>query len=121
PFGVLLLHGYSDSPYSLRGLGALMREAGGYVVGLRIPGHGTAPAALKYTTAEDMTAAVRLAMRHMKQAMGARPVFIVGYSNGAALALHYDLEAIEDASLPVPAGLVLLSPEIGISRAAAYA
>ena len=28
---------------------------------------------------------------------------------------------IEDATLPVPAGLVLMSPEIGISRAAAYA
>ncbi len=121
PFGVLLLHGYSDSPYSLRGFGALFRDAGAYVLGLRIPGHGTAPSALKYTTAEDMTAAVQLAMRHMKAAMGDRPIFIGGYSTGAALALNYDLEAIEDATLPVPAGLVLMSPEIGISRAAAYA
>lgn len=121
PFGVLLLHGYSDSPYSLRGFAGMMRDAGGYVLGLRIPGHGTAPAALKYTTAEDMTAAVRLAMRHMKSVMGERPILIIGYSNGAALALNYDLEAVEDATLPAPAGLVLLSPEIGIARAAAYA
>lgn len=121
PFGVLLLHGYSDSPYSLRGFGAMFRDAGAYVVGLRIPGHGTVPSALKYTAADDMTAAVRLAMHHMKSAMGERPILIVGYSNGAALALNYDLEAIEDATLPVPAGLVLMSPEIGISRAAAYA
>ena len=48
---MLLLHGYSDSPYSLRGFGAMMRDAGAHVVGLRIPGHGTAPSALKYTTA----------------------------------------------------------------------
>ncbi len=121
PFGVLLLHGYSDSPYSLRGFGMMMRDAGAYVLGLRIPGHGTAPSALKYTTADDMTAAVRLAMRHMKEAMGDRPIFIIGYSNGGALALNYDLEAIEDTTLPVPAGLVLISPEIGISPAAAYA
>ncbi|MDQ2632633.1 MAG: lysophospholipase [Pseudomonadota bacterium] len=120
-FGVLLLHGYSDSPYSLRGFGLTMRDAGAHVLGLRIPGHGTAPSALKYTVAEDMTAAVQLAMHHMKSTMGDRPVFIVGYSNGAALALHYDLEAIEDASLPAPAGLVLMSPEIAVSRAAAYA
>jgi alpha-beta hydrolase superfamily lysophospholipase len=121
PFGVLLLHGYSDSPYSLRGFGQMMRDAGAHVLGLRIPGHGTAPSALKYTTADDMTAAVRLAMHHMKSVMGDRPIFIIGYSNGGALAVNYALEAIEDTTLPVPAGLVLMSPEIGISRAAAYA
>jgi alpha-beta hydrolase superfamily lysophospholipase len=120
-FGVLLLHGYSDSPYSLRGFGATMRDAGAHVLGLRIPGHGTVPSALKYTVADDMTAAVRLAMQHMKSVMGERPIFIIGYSNGGALAVNYALEAIEDTSLPVPAGLVLMSPEIGISRAAAYA
>ncbi|MBL8577947.1 MAG: alpha/beta fold hydrolase [Mesorhizobium sp.] len=120
PFGVLMLHGYSDSPYSLRGFGATMRDAGAYVVGLRIPGHGTAPSALKYTVADDMTAAVRLAMRHMREVLGDKPIFIIGYSNGAALALNYDIEAIEDPTLPVPAGLVLMSPEIGITRAAAY-
>jgi len=121
PYGVLLLHGYSDSPYSLRGFGLMMRDAGAHVLGLRIPGHGTAPSALKYTTAEDMIAAVQLAMHHMKTVMGDRPIFIVGYSNGAALALNYEIEAIEDATLPPPAGLVLLSPEIAISRAAAFA
>lgn len=121
PFGVLLLHGYSDSPYSLHGFGALMRDAGGYVLGLRIPGHGTIPGALKYAMADDMTAAVRLAAQHMKSVMGDRPIFLIGYSNGGALAVNYALEAVEDTSLPVPAGLVLMSAEIGISRAAAYA
>jgi alpha-beta hydrolase superfamily lysophospholipase len=99
----------------------MMRDAGAYVVGLRIPGHGTAPSALKYTTADDMTAAVRLAMKHMKSVLADRPIFIVGYSNGGALAVNYDLEAIQDATLPAPAGLVLMSPEIGLSPAAAYA
>jgi alpha-beta hydrolase superfamily lysophospholipase len=120
-FGVLLLHGYSDSPYSLRGFGTMMHDAGAHVVGLRIPGHGTVPSMLKYTRAEDMTAAVRLAMHHMKSVMGGRPILIVGYSNGAALALNYSLETMEDTTLPAPAGLVLMSPEIGITRAAAYA
>lgn len=121
PYGVLLLHGYSDSPYSLRGFGQMMRDGGAHVLGLRIPGHGTAPSALKYTTADDMTAAVRLAMQHMKAVMGDRPIFIVGYSNGAALTLNYALEAVADTALPVPAGLVLLSPQVAITRAAAYA
>ena len=38
--GVLLLHGMSDSPYSLRALGEALHEAGHHVVGLRLPGHG---------------------------------------------------------------------------------
>jgi alpha-beta hydrolase superfamily lysophospholipase len=118
---VLLLHGYSDSPYSLRGFGDMMFDAGAHVVGLRIPGHGTAPSGLKHTVVADMTAAVRLAMAHLKSVMGERPLIVIGYSNGAALALNYALEAVEDATLPAPAGLVLMSPEIGISRAAAYA
>ena len=120
-FGVLLLHGYSDSPYSLRVFGSMMHDAGAHVVGLRIPGHGTAPGALRQTVVADMTTAVQLAMRHLKSVMGDRPLILIGYSNGAALALNYELEAIEDATLPVPAGLVLMSPEIGISPAAAYA
>jgi alpha-beta hydrolase superfamily lysophospholipase len=49
----------------------------------------------------------------------ARPVHIVGYSNGAALAVSYALDARADAKLPRPAGLVLISPAIGITRLAA--
>lgn len=121
PFGVLLLHGLSDSPYSLRSLGKQMHADGAYVVGLRIPGHGTAPSGLRRTTFEDMAAAVELAMQHMKSKVGNAPVFIVGYSNGGALAVHFTNNSLMDASLTAPAGLILFSPEIGISPAAAYA
>ncbi|MBW2275675.1 MAG: alpha/beta hydrolase, partial [Deltaproteobacteria bacterium] len=38
--GVLLLHGMSDSPYSMRSLGLRLHEEGAWVVGLRVPGHG---------------------------------------------------------------------------------
>ena len=44
--GVLLLHGLTDSPYSLRALGRTLHAAGHHVLGLRLPGHGTAPSAL---------------------------------------------------------------------------
>ena len=44
--GVLLLHGMSDSPYSLRALGEALNKQGYLVVGLRAPGHGTAPSSL---------------------------------------------------------------------------
>ncbi|MFI0843759.1 alpha/beta hydrolase [Mesorhizobium sp. IMUNJ 23232] len=119
-FGVLMLHGYSDSPYSLRTLARQLHEEGGEVLGLRIPGHGTAPSALIQTTFADMAAAVRIGMKHVAGKMGGKPIFIVGYSNGGALATHYALASVEDPTLPQPAGIVLISPEIGIARIAAY-
>jgi alpha-beta hydrolase superfamily lysophospholipase len=119
--GALLLHGLSDSPYSLRQLGQQLSAAGVRVLGLRIPGHGTAPSALARTTWQDMAAAVRLAMRHLKEELQGQPVYLVGYSNGGALAIHYVLAALEDPSLPQVAGVVLISPEIGLSKAAAFA
>lgn len=115
----LLLHGLTDSPYSLRVIGEHLAARGIEVVGLRLPGHGTAPSGLLSFRIEDMQAAVRLAARDL-QARGAsgRPLYLVGYSNGAALAVDYTLAALDDAALPVPAGLVLISPAIGISSAA---
>ncbi|MEE8153495.1 MAG: hypothetical protein V3T53_00885, partial [Phycisphaerales bacterium] len=52
--GVLLLHGMSDSPYSLRALAQTLNRRGYWVVGLRLPGHGTAPSGLKYVSPADM-------------------------------------------------------------------
>lgn len=48
-------------------------------------------------------------------------MFIVGYSNGGALAVNYALECLADPALPKAKGLVLFSPEIGVSPAAAVA
>ena len=120
-FGVLLLHGYSDSPYSLRALGLQLHEDGGDVLGLRMPGHGTAPTGLIHATFKDMAAAVRIGMKHLKSRLGDRPIFIVGYSNGGALATNYALASVEDKELPRPAGIILISPEIGIAGIAAFA
>ena len=119
--GVLLLHGMSDSPYSLRHLGQRLNAAGAWVVGLRIPGHGTAPSGLVEVTWQDMAAAVRLAMRHLADRTGQRPRFIAGYSNGAALAVHYALATLGDDTLPKVDRLVLISPAIGVTSVAAFA
>jgi alpha-beta hydrolase superfamily lysophospholipase len=118
--GALLLHGLTDSPYSLRSVGAALVRDGYRVVGLRLPGHGTAPAGLLHFEVEDLEAATELAMRDLRASLGpGRPIDVIGYSNGAALAVSYALDAREDASLPRPARLVLISPAIGITRLAA--
>ncbi len=118
---VLLVHGMSDSPYSLRNLGERLHKAGAHAVGLRVPGHGTAPSGLVKVTWQDMSAAVQLAVRHLAEQASGQPLYIVGYSNGGALAVNYVLDALNDATLPQIDGLVLLSPEIGVARVAALA
>jgi pimeloyl-ACP methyl ester carboxylesterase len=47
-----------------------------------------------------------------------RPLVLIGYSNGGALITKYALDALEDASLPPPTTLILLSPMIGVSQTA---
>ena len=118
---VLLLHGLSDSPYSMRALAQSLHAAGAHVLALRIPGHGTAPSGLLTVRWQDMAAAVRLAVEHLSARHAGQAVDIVGYSNGAALAVQYALAALEDPELAPVGRLVLLSPEIGVTSAAALA
>jgi alpha-beta hydrolase superfamily lysophospholipase len=118
--GVLLLHGLTDSPYSLRSIGVALVARGYRVVGLRLPGHGTAPSGLVTFEAEDLEAATKLAMQDLRTTLGPdRPIHMVGYSNGAAFAVSYALDARADPQLPRPGRLVLISPAIGVTRLAA--
>jgi len=118
---VLLLHGMSDSPYSLRALGEALNRRGYQVLGLRLPGHGTAPSGLTSISWEDMAAATRLAMEHLASEVGQAPIHIVGYSTGGPLALDYALNALEGSASPTPASLILISPAIGVHPVAALA
>ena len=122
PLGaVLLIHGMSDSPYALRTLGKALNQRGYWVVGLRMPGHGTAPSGLRHISRHDMTAAVRLGMTHLGEKVNGKPVHIVGYSTGAPLALEFALDALEGKSAPVPGSLILISPAIAVHPSAAIA
>lgn len=119
--GVLLIHGMSDSPYSLRSIGELLHARNAYVIGMRVPGHGQAPSGLVETSWEDMAAAVPLAVRELQDKSPGVPLYIVGYSNGGALAVNYTLDSLADDELRTVDGLVLISPEIGISKLAVLA
>jgi len=113
--GALLLHGLTDSPYSLRRIGEILYSKGFYILGLRLPGHGTIPGALTSVHWEDWVAASRIGARHVRERVGSdRPLVIAGYSNGGGLAVKYCLDALFDSSLPRPDQMLLFSPEIGI-------
>ena len=117
--GALLLHGLTDSPYSLRRIGKILHAKGFYVLGLRLPGHGTIPGALTKVHWEDWVAASQIGARHVREQIGSdQPFVIAGYSNGGALAVKYSLDALSDPDLPSPDRLLLFSPEIGVSALA---
>lgn len=120
--GALLVHGLTDSPYSMRAIAARLHAAGYETVSLRMQGHGTVPGGLVNTSWEDWSAAVRMGARHLRQRIGNdAPLVMVGYSNGGALVTKYALDALSDSSLPPPARLILVSPMIGVSPAAGLA
>ncbi len=116
---VLLVHGLSDSPYSMRALAETFHAQGYDVVLLRLPGHGTTPSMLRDVSWHDWYAAVEIAARYTASRAGpGRPFLAGGHSTGAALLTLYSTRALADPSLPRPERLYLLSPAIGISRLA---
>jgi alpha-beta hydrolase superfamily lysophospholipase len=119
---VVLLHGLTDSPYSLRHIAELYRDRGFVAVGIRLPGHGTVPSALTRVHWEDWSEATRLAVREARRRVAAPlPLHIVGYSNGGALAMKYVLDALDDESLARPDRLVLITPMIGLTELSRFA
>lgn len=119
---VVLLHGLTDAPYSLRHIAEHYRRHGYLALAIRLPGHGTVPAGLTAAERADWIAATRLAVREARARVTPDvPLHLVGYSNGGALALWYALDTLDDPSLPRPSRLVLLSPMLGLGSGARYA
>ena len=119
---VVLLHGLTDSPYSVRYLAHDYQQRGFVAVVPRLPGHGTAPGSLTAVNWQSWMAATRLAVREATRLAGAqRPLHLVGYSNGGALAMKYALESLSDKTLRAPQQIVLLSPMTGVTGYARFA
>lgn len=123
PIGaVVLLHGLTDTPYSQRHIAKAYRDRGFVAVVIRMPAHGTVPAALTDVVWEDWQAATRLAVREARRRVPATaPLHLVGFSNGGALAMKYALEALTNPQLVQADRIVLISPMIGITRFARFA
>jgi alpha-beta hydrolase superfamily lysophospholipase len=123
PVGVVvLLHGLTDSPYSLRHIARRYRDQGYVAIGIRLPAHGTVPAGLTDVRWEDWMAATRLAVREARRRVPApAPLHLAGFSNGGALAMKYSLDALENPQLQRADRVVLFTPMIGITRFARFA
>jgi pimeloyl-ACP methyl ester carboxylesterase len=105
----------------MRNLAEQLHAGGATVIALRLPGHGTAPSGLVDVQWEDMAKAVRLATVHLKNSIGDKKLYLVGFSTGGALSVNYALSSLQDPVLPVVSGIALLSPAIGLGPEAALA
>ena len=121
---ILLLHGLSDSPYHMRALGRIFKEEGLYVLGLRLPGHGTLPSGLLNVTWQHWVKATVWGARQLQKIANERnnvPFYMGGFSTGGALALNYAFKAMNNNKLLNPEKLFLFSPAIGVDKMARFA
>jgi carboxylesterase len=98
---VLLVHGFSATPWEMRSLGEYLAGAGFTVLGVRLPGHGTTPEDLADSSCQQWLQAVADGFA-LLTGRGKR-VYGLGQSAGALLLLYLGRQ------LPL-AGLVLFSP-----------
>jgi carboxylesterase len=103
--GVLLCHGFTGSPQSLRPWGEYLAAAGLSVSLPRLPGHGTTWQEMARTRWEDWFAEVNRAFEELRG--DCDEVFIMGLSMGGCLALR-----LAELHGPAVSGLVLVNPSV---------
>ncbi len=105
-YGVLLIHGLFDGPFSLKDMGKYLQSQGILARAILLPGHGTTSSDLLHVSYHDWLHVVRYGVESLKHEVD--EVFIMGYSTGAALAIY------EALLQPHIAGIILLAPAIRI-------
>lgn len=111
--GVLLTHGLSDSPYTMRHLAAFFQQRGFRVMAILLPGHGTQPGDLLDVTWQEWAKTVAYGAYQLAEEVD--EVYLAGYSTGATLSLY---QSLRDTRVR---GLFLFSPALKITRWAALA
>ncbi|GAA2731869.1 alpha/beta fold hydrolase [Pedococcus aerophilus] len=101
--GIVLAHGFTGSPASMRPWGQFLAEAGYTVRVPRLPGHGTTWQEMNRTRWQDWYAAVDSAFRELHEQCD--QVFVAGLSMGGALATRLAQE-----HGPRVRGLMLVNP-----------
>ena len=104
--GALLIHGISDTTYSLKDIAEFLNSECVLIRAMLLPGHGTRPGDLLRITKEEWIEAVDFGIRSLKNEVDY--VYIVGFSLGGLLATH---AATNHTDL---SGLVLLSPSLHV-------
>lgn len=107
--GVLLCHGFTSTPQSMRPWGECLAERDFTVRCPRLPGHGTTWPELNRTTWPDWYGCVRAELLALREQC--ESVFVFGMSMGGTLALRLAQDFGEQI-----AGLVLVNPSVTTLR-----
>ena len=100
--GVVVIHGYMAAPAEVEPLARTIHQRGFWTCVPRIKGHGTAPEDLSLRTRQDWHRSVDGACAAALQ--WCHRIALVGFSNGAGLALH------AAARIPAAAAVVAICP-----------
>lgn len=100
--GVLLIHGWTSTPYEVRRLGRYLNENGYTVLAPLLRGHGTVPKDLEEAGWEDWLEDVEKAYRKLKG--NRQKVYVGGTSIGSCLAI------LLSEKNPEISGLLLMAP-----------
>jgi len=109
PIGILMVHGFTGSPASMRPMGTWFAERGLSVIGVRLPGHGTSVEDLRHRPWTEWFSEVEAGLTELRVRCSTAVVF--GQSMAASLAVHLAAsrpDAVE--------GLVLSSPYVFDAR-----
>jgi esterase/lipase len=104
---ILLIHGLSESPFSMRDMANKFIEQGYGIQSVLLPGHGSNPQDLHHTNKEQWIRATQYAFNQLKQKN--EKVIIAGVSLGAALALNCAIDFSDVAAL------ILIAPALQIA------
>ncbi|MET0840294.1 MAG: alpha/beta fold hydrolase [Marmoricola sp.] len=107
--GVLLSHGFTGSPASMKAWGEHLAALGYAVSVPRLPGHGTTWQDMNTTTWADWTAELERAFDDLSAKVDS--VFVCGLSMGGGLALRLAANRPDQV-----AGLVLVNPAVATDR-----
>ena len=81
---VLLLHGFTGSPWEVRPLGEALAARGAYVSAPRLPGHGTVPEAMLWAGWREWVNGAEAALTQLSRF---ETVFVAGLSMGGLLSM----------------------------------
>ncbi|MEZ5097605.1 MAG: alpha/beta fold hydrolase [Nocardioides sp.] len=107
--GVLLSHGFTGSPFSMRPWGAYLAERGYAVEVPRLPGHGTSWQEMNATGWSDWYGEVERSFTDLRDRCDA--VVVAGLSMGGALVLRLAADRPADV-----AGIVVVNPAVKTLR-----
>src|SRR5258705_6699655 len=106
--GVLLLHGFGDTPQTLSVLARRLHKAGYSVFAPLLPGHGRTMDAFTRSRADEWIDSARRSLLEMRGRHDS--VSVVGLSMGGAIAVILAAEITDISSL------VLIAPYLGMPR-----